>query len=121
MRFLLDESAEFRIATFLSLAGHDVTAIAHDYPHALSDHDVLAIARNEDRVLITNDSDFGELIFRQHLTHAGVIFFRLRPEATAQDKIARLGPLLISHQQDLSRFIVVTEHRVRVRGKPGGW
>ncbi len=43
MRFLLDESAEFRIATFLSLAGHDVTAIAHDYPHALSDYDVLAI------------------------------------------------------------------------------
>lgn len=41
MKFLLDESAEYRLATFLTDQGHDVTAIAHDYPHALTDVDVL--------------------------------------------------------------------------------
>jgi predicted nuclease of predicted toxin-antitoxin system len=38
---------------------------------------VLAIATAEQRVLLTNDKDFGELIFRRRLPHAGVILFRL--------------------------------------------
>jgi hypothetical protein len=37
VRFLLDENAEYRIAHLLQMEGHDVTAIAHDYPHALTD------------------------------------------------------------------------------------
>ena len=48
MKFLLDESAEFRIAAYLQSQGHEVTAIAHDYPASLSDRDVLAIAYQED-------------------------------------------------------------------------
>lgn len=67
MRFLLDESADFPLAAFLKIQGHDVTAIAHDYPHALKDQEVLAIARQEQRILITNDRDFGELLVRQRL------------------------------------------------------
>ncbi len=64
MKFLLDESADFPLASFLKQLGHDVTAIAHDYPHALKDREVLSIAREEQRILIANDRDFGELIFR---------------------------------------------------------
>ncbi|MBI2887703.1 MAG: DUF5615 family PIN-like protein [Chloroflexi bacterium] len=115
MRFLLDESAEFRIAALLREAGHDVTASARDYPQALADHEVLAIAQREGRILITNDSDFGELIFRQNLPHAGVILLRLGPGATAEDKTARLQHLLTTHQDHLEQFIVVTQSRVRVR------
>ncbi len=44
MKFLLDESAEFRLAAFLTNLGHDVTAIAVNYPSALRDPDVLATA-----------------------------------------------------------------------------
>jgi predicted nuclease of predicted toxin-antitoxin system len=53
--------------------GHDVTAISRDYPHSLADVDVLAIARSEQRILVVADRDFGELIFRQGLAHAGVL------------------------------------------------
>src|SRR5947209_2070261 len=67
MRFLLDENMEFRVATALRAWGHDVTAIAYDYPHALEDLEVLSLARTERRILLTNDRDFGELIFRQQL------------------------------------------------------
>ena len=76
MWFLLDESADFPLAAYLTALGHDVTAIAHDYPHALPDTDVLAIATRERRILITNDRDFGELIVRRHYPHHGVILFR---------------------------------------------
>lgn len=114
MRFLLDESAEFRIATHLKRPGHDVTAIAHDYPHALKDLDVLAIASGEVRILITNDRDFGELIFREARPHAGVILLRLG-NTDGEDKARRLEAVLSQHAQDLGHFLVVGPQRVRVR------
>ena len=43
MKFLLDESAELRISLFLQQEGHDVKAVARDYPHGLPDDDVLAL------------------------------------------------------------------------------
>src|SRR5215472_11599241 len=77
MKFLLDQSADFRLIPHLRELGHDVTAISRHYPPGLADEDVLTIAREEARVLIVADRDFGELIFHQELAHAGVIFFRL--------------------------------------------
>ena len=117
MRFLLDESAEFRIAGFLREAGHDVMAIAHDYPFGLPDHQVLALAVAERRILITNDRDFGELIVRQHLPHCGVIFLRLGLSSTSTSKIERLARLLVSHGDRLDQFLVVTAQSVRVHGE----
>ena len=114
MNFLLDESAEFRLGRWLASQGHDVTAIARDYPHALSDREVLAIALREGRILITNDRDFGELIVRENLPHAGVIFFRLGA-AGVDVKIERSADLLLSHADQLGRFIVVTPRGIRVR------
>jgi predicted nuclease of predicted toxin-antitoxin system len=118
VKFRLDESAEYRIAGFLQDLGHDVLAIAHDYPESLADRTVLQIARTEERILITNDRDFGELIFRHNLPHSGVIYFRLRPESTADEKIAWLGRLFVTHADRLAQFIVVTPGRVRVRTSP---
>lgn len=115
MRFLLDESAEFRIASFLKNEGHDVKAIAHDYPHALADREVLKIAQTENRILITNDRDFGELIFRDRLPHAGVIYFRLPLASDIDDKITRLKQVLDTHEDDLNQFVVISSGGVRVR------
>jgi predicted nuclease of predicted toxin-antitoxin system len=78
MKFLLDENVEYRIASFLKKQGYDVTAIAHDYPNALTDRAVLAIAAEEQRILITNDrTDFRKLIFEHQLPHSGVIVLHL--------------------------------------------
>jgi len=69
MKFLLDESADYPLAGHLRSLGYDVTAFAHDYPSALKDWQVLSLAHNEERVVITNDRDFGELVFRRQLPH----------------------------------------------------
>lgn len=114
MKFLLDESAEFRIALFLRDAGHNVTAIAHEYPQSLPDREVLAIANAEQRILITNDRDFGELIFREKLPHAGVIYFRLPFDTTAAQKINWLQRILTDHSESLTQFIVVMPTRLRI-------
>ena len=114
MRFLFDESVDSRLAGHLVILGHDATVVGRDYPASLSDSDVLAIAHQEGRILITNDKDFGELVFDRHQPHAGVILFRLE-EATLATQINRLNHVLAEHAPDLGRFIVASEWNVRVR------
>jgi predicted nuclease of predicted toxin-antitoxin system len=119
MKFLFDQSADFRLIPHLRERGHDVEAVSRHYPPGLADEDVLAIARQEQRVLVVADRDFGELIFHQQLTHAGVIFFRL-PGATLQAKIEHLNTVLQEHAEALERgeFLVVTPGQIRVAGHP---
>ena len=51
MKFLFDQSADFRLISHLRHLGHDVVAISRNYPPGLADEDVLTIAREEARVL----------------------------------------------------------------------
>ena len=60
MRFLADESCDFAVVTALRAAGHDVSAVVEISPRA-KDVAVLALARSEARVLLTEDKDFGLL------------------------------------------------------------
>jgi predicted nuclease of predicted toxin-antitoxin system len=120
MKFLFDQSADFRLIPHLRELGHDVHVISRDYPPSLPDEDVLEIARKEKQILIVADRDFGELIFHQGLAHAGVIFFRL-PGAKLQTKIDHLNTVLAQHSDDLkrSKFLVVTPGQIRIAGRPG--
>ena len=97
----------------------NVTAISRNYPHGLADAEVLTIARDERRILIVADRDFGELIFQQGLAHAGVIFFRL-PGASLQTKIEQVNRALNEYAEALERgaFVVVSPGRIRVAGPP---
>lgn len=114
MRFLLDEGLPFRLVTHLQGLGHDVTSVGHDYPHALTDKMILAIATTEQRVVLTNDKDFGDLIFRDRLPHAGVILFRLG-YVPIDVRIAHLHHVLFDYTDQLDQFIVVTHGDVRIR------
>ena len=119
MKFLFNQSADFRLIPHLRERGHDVAAISRNYPPGLADEDVLAIARQEHRVLVVADRDFGELIFRQGVVHASVIFFRL-PGAQLHAKIEHLNTILQEHAGALERgeFLVVTPGQIRVAGRP---
>lgn len=115
MKFLLDESAELRIAAFLKEAGHDVTTITEDYQMSTPDPEVLKIANSEKRILITNDKDFGELIVKKKLPHNGVIFFRLPLDSSAIEKIKWLKKILIEYINQLDKFLTVKRSGIRVR------
>ena len=119
MKFLFDQSADFRLIPFLRNQNHDVSAVSRDYPHSLADAAVLAIARREKRILVVTDRDFGELIFHQGLTHTGVLFFRLLG-APLSSKVERLTTVLEHHADELARgeFLVVTAGQIRVAGRP---
>ena len=119
MKFLFDQSADFRLIDHLRGLGHDVTAISRDYPHSLADEDVLTIARTEKRILIVADRDFGELIFHQRLKHQWVLFFRL-PGADLKTKVDHLNSALTDHADALAdrEFLVVTPGHIRIAGRP---
>jgi predicted nuclease of predicted toxin-antitoxin system len=78
------------------------------------DSEVLAIAVAEDRVLITNDRDFGELVFRLGLPHRGIILFRLGDESIAV-KVAWLDHVLEVYSHRLGEFVVINDRGVRIR------
>jgi len=114
MRFLVDESAGVAVATFLQHAGHDVVAVAEAMPQA-DDARILERGANEDRVLVTNDKDFGALVFRSRKAHAGVILLRLHDESSL-NRVRILNAVLQRCGDALSgRFIVATETHIRVR------
>jgi predicted nuclease of predicted toxin-antitoxin system len=117
--FLFDQSADFRPIAHHRSLGHDVSAVARNYPHSLSDDDVLAIARQEQRILVVVDRDFGELIFNQTLPHAGVLFFRL-PGAQLQTKIEHLDQALQQYADYLAagEFVVVAPGNIRAAVRP---
>jgi predicted nuclease of predicted toxin-antitoxin system len=118
MKLLFDQSADFRLIAHLRARGHDVLAVSRDFPPGLADEDVLAIARQEQRILVVADRDFGELIFHQGLPHRGILFFRL-PGAPLQTKIEHIETVLEKHAGELARgeFLVVSPGQIRIANR----
>ena len=117
MKFLTDENIGLEVAEFLRGMGHNVRSITETSPGA-SDATVLAKAVREKRILITADTDFGELVYHAGERHAGVVLLRLDDERNA-NKIKVLKELLDSYADELSgNFVVVTEKNVRIRKAP---
>jgi predicted nuclease of predicted toxin-antitoxin system len=115
MKFLLDENVDARLKTHLTDLRHDVTRVGTDYPGRLLDDVVLSTAQAEGRVLITNDLDFGELVFRLRQPHQGVILLRLGDYVPLETLIQRLDDVLARYSDQLEHFVVVTLRSIRVR------
>jgi predicted nuclease of predicted toxin-antitoxin system len=113
-RFLIDESADARVAPHLRGQGHDVALVAADYEPALEDTEVLAIAVRDRRILITFDRDFGELVYTHGQPHNGVLYFRLGPIDLVVE-LERLDYVLTHYADRLDHFLTITRRSVRVR------
>ena len=112
MRFLVDECTGPKVAGGLRSQGHEVFSV-YDEARGLDDAAILKKAFSEIWILMTNDRDFGEKIFREHHPHRGVVFLRLLDERPAA-KIDAVRRLLVVYAGQLAgRFAVVTESRVR--------
>ena len=116
MRFLIDECTGSSVAQWLSEQGYDVFDV-YEQARGMSDDDLIEKAYIEARILVTNDKDFGEKIYREKNRHKGVILLRLDDER-AKSKIAVIRGLLENYSDRLrGNFIVATEQRVRIAGK----
>lgn len=75
MRFLADESCDFAVVRALRSAGHDVLAVA-ELAAGSDDATIMDIALREERLLLTEDKDFGHLVYAHSQQSSGVIFIR---------------------------------------------
>ena len=114
MKFLLDVCASsVTMRAMLIGRGHDVSSVAERDPRA-SDVEVLAMAVEEGRILITEDKDFGELVFVRRLPYSCIIRF---VDMRVEEKVSAMRGLL-EHEADSMHqgvLIVVTQSRVRIR------
>ena len=112
MRFLVDECAGPAVAKWLRQRHHDVVSVYEQARGSLDDT-VIQSAADEDRILITNDKDFGEKVYRDGRSHRGVILLRLEDERPAS-KIAVLSRFLDLYGERVrGSFVVISERRVR--------
>jgi len=114
MKFLFDVCASSRaLRTLLTDLGHDVLSALDRDPRA-SDEALLALAMQEARVLITEDKDFGELVFVRRLPHPCIIRF---VDMRVEEKVVAMRELLERHADAIREgaLIVVTRGRVRIR------
>jgi predicted nuclease of predicted toxin-antitoxin system len=99
------------LADWLKAAGHDVRTAAELGPDP-GDAALLRIAADQDRILVTIDSDFGTLIYLLGATHAGII--RL-PDVPAAERIALMTDLFTRHSSDLPGSVVtIRGNRIRI-------
>ena len=110
---MLDESAEVK-SSALETDGHDVKIVQRDFAVGLSDREVLRLAHAEQRILITNDRDFGDLVFREGVPHAGVIYLRFPLDSSADQKIAGVLEFLATRPSYVGKFVVLSPGGVRV-------
>ena len=79
----------------------------------MDDDDIIHKSFTENWILMTNDKDFGEKVYREQRPHKGIVLLRLEDER-AVVKIETLKRLLESYADRLAdQFVVVTESRVR--------
>jgi predicted nuclease of predicted toxin-antitoxin system len=117
VRFLADESCDFVVVTALRATGHDVTAVAEMSPRA-KDSAVLSLARSADRVLLTEDKDFGKLAYADGHQTAGVLLIRFPGDARSG-----LGEAITSVVAELGErikgaFVVIEPGRARISRPP---
>jgi predicted nuclease of predicted toxin-antitoxin system len=115
MRFLANENFPFPSMKILRTLGFEVKHIGEDN-FGISDEEVLKMAVAEKRIILTFDSDYGELIFKYKMEPPpAVVFFRLKgdnPKAAAQILLERMnnGALIINNY-----FTVIDEDGTRQR------
>ena len=114
MIFLADEGVDRNIVNGLRSLNFDVNYVIEE-TRSLDDDILLQIALDEGRILITRDKDFGELVFRLHKAHAGVILIRLEGHTTEEraDIVCRL---ILQYQEQLANsFTVIQKGIIRIR------
>ena len=113
MRFLADESCDFAVVRALLSAGHDVVTVK-DLAPGSPDSDVIRLALVERRTLLTEDKDFGQLVFASAVASPGVVYLRF--PASARGDVADAVLKLVQREgADLARrFVVVQPGRIRI-------
>lgn len=116
MRFLADMGVAQRIVEWLRAGGHDAVHLREQGLQRLPNGEIFEKAATEERVVLTFDLDFGEIVALSGGRRVSIIQFRLHNTRTPH-VIDRLARVLEDSSQALERgaIVVVEESRHRTR------
>jgi predicted nuclease of predicted toxin-antitoxin system len=110
---LADESCDFAVVRGLREAGHDVIAVV-EISRGVDDSEVIDLAKSDRRILITEDKDFGQLVYAAARQSSGVVFIRF-PANARSSLIAAILNLVAARGDALyGLFVVVEPGRIRL-------
>jgi predicted nuclease of predicted toxin-antitoxin system len=116
VKFLLDVCVSSRsLQTFLEYNGHDVVSVV-SIDSTASDQQLLELALGEERVLVTADKDFGELVFIRQLPYGPIVRV---VELAVDEQVRAIGELLDQYAAELTGPVIVTITRGRIRIRRG--
>jgi len=118
LRFLADESCDFAIVRALRAEGYDVLAVS-EIMRRSDDRELIELASCEKRILLTEDKDFGWLVFVSHADSAGVILIRF--PGNARRILVQTVKQLVHEQGKrlLGTFVVMQPGHIRISRTTG--
>jgi predicted nuclease of predicted toxin-antitoxin system len=116
--FLADESCDFAVVRALRSSGYEVLAIAEVAPQT-PDSKVIELAVRERRVLLTEDKDFGQLVYAELRESTGVILIRFPASERGELPAAVLKVIQELRERLTGAFVVLTPRRIRIGREPG--
>ena len=113
MKFLIDVCAGGRMKTRLIEQGHDVLEV-REFDQSMTDSEVLEIASDQKRIIITVDKDFGELLVVKRDKICSVI--RL-PDVCFEKRAELVDIVIDNYKKQLSSLSIITvsERKIRIR------
>ena len=114
MNLLADEGVDKPIVNALRSAGFDVVYIMETNRGA-EDSLILNLANDQQRVLLTQDKDFGELVFRLKQAHCGVVLIRLEGYLSTLKAEIIVNVIMKYKNELISAFTVIQPNAIRIR------
>jgi len=117
VNFLADESVDLPIVKFLRENNISIDYIL-EIKAGITDDQVINLANQKQRILITADKDFGEVIFRHKKISSGVVLFRLAGLSN-KDKSVLIHKVILEHKDTFKgNFTVITKNQIRIKKLP---
>lgn len=114
MKFLTDVGVGRVVENWLHIQVHDCKAI-RDLDPRMTDKEIIQLAVAEQRIVVTMDKDFGELVYHSGMSHYGILLLRL-DDANGAEKAQIVVHILEHYASQLeNHFCVFQGERLRIR------
>lgn len=120
MRLLLDQNVPFRVVKILNSYGWDTSNTESLGMSRATDREIIAEALRQDRVVVSADRDFGDLLRTSGASKPSLVFLRLRKLVTAEQVAGVLVAALENMHTELTSgcIVVITDNSKRIRRLP---
>ena len=109
----------YKVASWLNSIGHNAIHLSEEGLHTMEDYQIVVKATDENRIILTADMDFGQILSFTKLSSVSVIQFRLF-DLAPDNLISKLNIVFDSFPEQLSSHVIITiqENKIRLKNLP---